>query len=181
MCYDKFTTNFLFPDDSYGSVTTGEYHSGDAVVDLINGNYTKDGQSGNIYSNDEDAKPNTATLSIPAQFTGTGVGAAVPITELGSIFVYTTTIPAITYTGPTTVPESVQVATISGVEISTTIPATTITQATTIAPQTTVVTQTGSAAASATSTGAAGHVAVDSTRSVGMSILGAVVYALYAL
>lgn len=70
MCYDKFTTNFAFPDGSYGSLTTGNYTQGDAHVDLISGDYTKGGESGNIYAQDPSAKPNTATLSIPPQWTG---------------------------------------------------------------------------------------------------------------
>ena len=190
ICYDKFTTNFLFPDNSYGQVSSGEYHSGGVDVNLISGDYTKDGQSANIYSNNESAKPNTATMSIPAQYTGTGVGAAIPITELGSIIVYTTTIPAVTYTAPTIVAETVEVATVSGLEISTTKSAMTITQATTMAAQTSVVTQTNTAAVASSSaasppasssTGAAGQVAVDTTRSFGISVVGALVYALYAL
>lgn len=181
MCYDKFTTNFAFADGSYGSLTTGEYSSGASSANLISGNYsTGNGEVGNIYANDPQAKPNTATLSIPPQFTGTGIGGPVPISELGSVIVYTTTIPGTTITGPTTVAETVKVATVSGQLVSTTVPATTITEATTIAPKTDVVTGTPSAAA-ASSTGAAGHVTVDSTRSFGMSILGALMYGLYAL
>ncbi|CAA9957403.1 hypothetical protein CFE70_000964 [Pyrenophora teres f. teres 0-1] len=176
MCYDKFTTNFQFPDGSYGTVSAGKYHSGGVDVDLINGSYTKDGQKANIYPN-ESEKPNTSTMSIPPQFTGSGVGGAIPITELGSIVVYTTTIPATTYTAPTTVAQTVKTATISGVEVKTTIPATIISQATTMAEQTTVVTQTKDAASS-TSQGVAGHVSVDSRGSFGMSILGALLYAL---
>jgi hypothetical protein len=191
MCYDKFTTNFAFADGSYGSITTGEYHSGssDAKANLISGDFSASGQDGNIYADQPDAKPNTATMSIPAQFTGTGVGAALAPTELGSIIVYTTTIPGTTYSAPTTVAETVEVATVSGLEVSTTVPATTITQATTVAPRTEVVTQTNTAAVasgtaestSAESTGAAGQVSVDSTKSIGMSVLGALMYALYAL
>lgn len=176
MCYDKFTTNFQFPDGSYGTVSSGEYFSGGFDVNLINGSYIRDGRMTNIYPN-ESEKPNTSTLSIPPQFTGSGVGGAIPITELGSIVVYTTTIPATTYTAPTTVAQTVKTATISGVEVKTTIPATTISQATTIGEQTTVVTQTKDADSS-TSKGAAGHVAVDTTRSFGMSIAGALLYAL---
>jgi hypothetical protein len=184
MCYDKFTTNFAFADGSYGSVTTGEYHSGDAKVDLISGDFSTNGQGGNIYADKPDEKPNTSTLSLPAQYTGTGVGAAIPPTELGSIIVYTTTIPGTTYSAPTTVAETVEVATVSGLEVSTTMPATTITQATTVAPRTEVVTKINTAAeasGTASETGAAGQVSVDSTRSVGMSVLGALMYALYAL
>lgn len=179
MCYDKFTTNFQFPDGSFGNVAAGTYSSGGTEVNLVSGNYTKDGQSANIYSNDEADRPNTSTLSIPAQFTGTGVGGAIPITELGSIIVYTTTVSAVTYSAPTTVAETVEVATVSGQAVSTTIPARTITQATTIAAHTDVVTQTNTAAAAAsTSTGAAGQVSVDTTRSFGMSVVGALLYAL---
>jgi hypothetical protein len=188
ICYDKFTTNFLFPDNSYGQVSSGEYHSGGIDVNLMSGDYTKAGQSANIYSNNAAAKPNTATMSIPAQYTGAGVGAAIPITELGSVVVYTTTIPAVTYTAPTTVAETVEVATVSGLEVSTTKPVTTITQATTISAQTSVVTQTNTAAAasnsassSVASKGAADQVAVDTTRSLGMTVVGALVYMLYAL
>nr|AGU10657.1 hypothetical protein [uncultured organism] len=176
MCYDKFTTNFQFPDGSYGTVSAGDYHSGGVDVNLVNGSYTKNGQSANIYPNESD-KPNTSTMSIPPQFTGSGIGGAIPITELGSIIVYTTTIPATTYTAPTTVAQTVKTATISGVEVKTTIPATTISQATTIAEQTTVVTQTKDSASS-TSKAAAGQVSVDTTRSFGMSLVGALLYAL---
>ena len=178
MCYDKFTTNFQFPDGSFGNVAAGTYSSGGTEVNLVSGDYTKDGQSANIYSNNEAEKPNTSTLSIPAQYTGTGVGGAIPVTELGSIIVYTTTIPAVTYSAPTTVAETVEVATDSGVKVSTTVPATTITQATTIAAKTNVVTQTNTASAAPQSTGAAGQMSVDTTRSFGMSVVGALLYAL---
>lgn len=180
MCYDKFTTNYAFADGSYGSLTTGEYKSGSSSANLLTGEYTNGNNKGNIYANDTQAKPNTATLSIPPQFTGTGVGSAVPASELGSIIVYTTTIPGTTYTAPTTLAQTVRVATVSGQAVTTTVPPQTISEATTIPPKTTVVTQTQNAAA-ASSTGAAGQVAVDSTRSVGMSILGALMYVLYAL
>ncbi|KAI4644250.1 hypothetical protein J4E93_006150 [Alternaria ventricosa] len=179
MCYDKFTTNFQFPDGSYGNVAAGTYSSGGTDVNLVSGDYTKDGQSANIYANNEAEKPNTSTLSVPAQYTGTGVGGAVPVTELGKVIVYTTTVPAVTYSAPTTVAETVETATISGVEVKTTVPATTVTQATTIAAKTNVVTQTPEASdASPQSTGAAGQVSVDTTRSFGMSVVGALLYAL---
>jgi hypothetical protein len=178
MCYDKFTTNFQFPDGSFGNVAAGTYNSGGTEVNLVSGNYTKDGQNANIYANNEAERPNTSTLSVPAQFTGTGVGGAVPVTELGSIIVYTTTVSAETFSAPTTIPETVQVATISGQEVSTTVPARTITQATTISAHTDVVTQTNTAAAAPSSTGAAGQVSVDTTRSFGMSVVGALLYAL---
>lgn len=181
MCYDKFTTNYAFADGSYGSLTTGEYKSGNGKdsVNLLTGEATTQGNAGNnIYASDNAAKPNTATLSVPPQYTQTGVGSAVPPGQLGSIIVYTTTIPGTTYAGPTTVPGSVVVKTVGGNMVSETLAPTTITQATTLAERTTVVTSTGvveSSAPAASSTGAAGRV------EGGMGLLGAVVYALYAL
>jgi hypothetical protein len=165
MCYDKFTTNYAFPDGSYGSLTTGEYNSGGKQVNLLS--------DSNIYSANPSAKPNTATLSIPPQYTGTGVGSAIPAGQLGSIIVYTTTIPGTTYSAPTTLPGSVFVKTVSGQAVSSSVGPSTITAATTMGPQTTVVTST---AAGASSTGAAVRVGADD-----MGVLGALAYALYAL
>ncbi|KAF1916378.1 hypothetical protein BDU57DRAFT_516459 [Ampelomyces quisqualis] len=172
MCYDKFTTNYAFPDGSYGSLTTGEYvaQSGGSA-NLFTGNFSAEGTTGNIYSANPADRPNTSTLSIPPQFTGTGVGSAVPAGQLGSIIVYTTTIPGTTYSAPTTLPGSVVVKTVSGQAVSESVAPTTITQATTVAPQTTVVTSTGSAAP--TSTGGAAR--------VGAGVLGMAAYAIYAL
>jgi hypothetical protein len=87
MCYDKFTTNFAFPGSAWGSLTTGEYEGGDGgKANLISGEYTKaGGEKGDIYAENPSEKPNTATLSIPPQFTGTGVGSAVPATEIASV------------------------------------------------------------------------------------------------
>jgi len=175
MCYDKFTTNFLFADNSYGSLTTGEYNSNGGTANLLTGTYSSGSTQGNIYAAKPDDKPNTSTLSIPPQYTGTGVGSAVPANQLGSVIVYTTTIPGATYTRPTTIPQSIQVKTISGNAVTTTFAPKTITQATTIAEQTTVVTTTkqGEASAAASSTGAAGRAE--------MGLLGVVVGALFAL
>jgi len=97
MCYDKFTTNYFLPDGSFGTVVGGSYTSsaGDHA-NLETGDYTLvNGTTGNIYSNDPAAKPNTATLPMPSQFTASGVGSAVPIASLGSqiTLTYTTTIP----------------------------------------------------------------------------------------
>jgi hypothetical protein len=179
MCYDKFTTNFAFADGSYGSLTTGEYNSGGNKANLISGDYTSSGQQGNIYTADPNAKPNTATLSIPPQYTGTGVGGAVPANQLGSIIVYTTTIPGATYSGPTTLSQTVLVKTVSGQAVSTTVAPSTISHATTVAAQTTVVTSTQATASSSKAAGA--RVGADETRSAGMGLLSALMYALYAL
>jgi hypothetical protein len=182
MCYDKFTTNYGFADGSYGSLTTGEYKAanGDSA-NLLTGDATVSGKQANIYSNDQAAKPNTATLSVPPQYTQTGVGSAVPPGQLGSIIVYTTTIPATTYAGPTTLPGSVRVKTAAGgVVVSETLAPSTITGATTLAAKTSVVTSTAAvdeSAPAASKTGAAGRVGYEG----GVGVLGAVVYALYAL
>lgn len=173
MCYDKFTTNFKFPDGSYGSLTTGDYVSNGQSINLLSGDYS----GGNIYSAAPQDKPNTSTLSVPAQYTETGVGGAIPASELGSIIVYTTTIPGTTFTAPTTIPGTIRAATVNGVAVSSSIAPQTITQATTVAAQTTIVTtQVPDASASASSKGAADVVGVDSSKSFGVSVLGALMY-----
>lgn len=158
MCYDKFTTNYAFPDGSYGSLTTGDYTSGTATANLISGNYTNGSENGNIYAGDPSAKPNTSTLSIPPQYTNAGVGAAIPASELGSVGVYQTTISG----------TAVEMSTISS-------------QATTTASRTAVATQSTVPSPSVTSTGAAAQVSTDSSRSAGMTILGAIMWAFLAL
>ncbi|EKG17633.1 hypothetical protein MPH_05081 [Macrophomina phaseolina MS6] len=92
-CYDKFTTNFLFPDGSSGTIHTGSFAAADgATADLLAGTYTNGSTTGNLYSADPAAKPNTATLSIPPQYTASGVGSAIPLTALGTVVVITTTL-----------------------------------------------------------------------------------------
>lgn len=99
-CYDKFTTNYYLPDGSTGTVVGGSYKStNNDIANLETGDYTlANGTTGNIYSANAAAKPNTATLPIPSQYTATGVGSAIPITALGSkiIVTYTTTLPGTT-------------------------------------------------------------------------------------
>ena len=97
-CYDRFTTNYYLPDGSFGTVVNGAYTSatGD-VANLETGEYTLvSGQKGNIYPNSEG--PDTKTLPMPSQFTGTGVGSAVPASSLGNAvtITYTTTLPGLT-------------------------------------------------------------------------------------
>lgn len=185
MCYDKFTTNFAFADGSYGSLTTGDYVQGGSKANLLSGQYTKDGgETGNIYAQDPAAKPNTATLSIPPQFTGMGEGTAIPASEIGSVVVITTEIGGTTLsTAPTTLPALTT--------LGTTISAHTVTAPTTISPVTAVMTTTmtgsvatmadstkSAAASSATSQGAAVDAKGDFTRSIGMSLLSALMYLL---
>jgi hypothetical protein len=121
-CYDKFTTNFFLPDGSFGTIVGGSYTSpsGD-VANLVSGEYTLvDGQKGNIYSDNASARPDTATLPIPTQFTASGVGTAIPASALGGqvTLTYTTTLP-----GSTIPPFTIPPVTIYK---STTIPGTTI-------------------------------------------------------
>lgn len=158
MCYDKFTTNYAFPDGSYGSLTTGDYKSGSASVNLLTGQYTNGNENGNIYASNPSAKPNTATLSIPPQFTGTGVGTAIPGNQLGSLIVHTTMISG------------------TAVQISTTM------QATTTGSQTASGTGTSKASSSTgKSTAAAGHVSPEFSRVPGITVLGSIMWALFAL
>ncbi|PVH69216.1 hypothetical protein DL98DRAFT_626091 [Cadophora sp. DSE1049] len=106
-CYDKFTTNYFLPDGSYGTVVGGPYTSrnGD-TANLETGEYTlADGEKGNIYPS---GTPDTATLPMPSQFTGTGVGSAVPASSLGReiTVTYTTTLPGTTRLGTTVSPST---------------------------------------------------------------------------
>jgi hypothetical protein len=174
MCYDKFTTNFAFAGNSYGSLTTGEFFANGETANLLTGNYA----AGNIYADKPADKPNTATLSIPPRFTGTGVGSAVPANELGSVL----TIPVVS--------QSVVVGTVNGSVATTTV---TITQtkgeaasvgASSMAAGSKAKSMAGSgstsiaaASASASSTAAAGRVGFDA----GVGMVGLVFGVLGAL
>ncbi|KAF8849305.1 hypothetical protein BDZ45DRAFT_708888 [Acephala macrosclerotiorum] len=111
-CYDRFTTNFLLPDGSTGTVVGGSYTSaGGDTANLETGDYKLvNGQTGNIYSSDPSLKPNTATLALPSQFTASGVGSAIPLPSLGSemILTYTTTLPGSTTPASTLPPITVR-------------------------------------------------------------------------
>ncbi|KAF2007893.1 hypothetical protein P154DRAFT_516672 [Amniculicola lignicola CBS 123094] len=183
MCYDKFTTHYAFPDGSYGSLTTGDYTANDgSTVNLINGTFTKSGgEKGDIYSQNPSAKPNTATLSIPPQYTAAGVGSAIPATELGSFIVFTTTFSGMTITTPTIIPGSTVLSSVSGqTRAVSTVPAVTTTTPTTIAPVATVGTSTPAAApASTSSRGAAGHLNAGPLETLGMLLLTIFSFLLY--
>ncbi|KAK5009261.1 hypothetical protein LTR28_001915 [Elasticomyces elasticus] len=121
---DKFTTNYHLPDGSYGQIASGAYTAADgSSVNLLSGAFTgSNGTQGNIYSANTAAIPNTATLSVPPQWTSSGVGSAIPVTGLAQVFTYTTFVPAttlspttiqpITYTG-TVVPASTYASTVA--------------------------------------------------------------------
>ena len=79
-------------------------------MNLLTGNITA---GGNIYATDPSEQPDAGALDIPPLYTASGVGSAIPVTDLGTAGFYTTRI-----TGATTIPP----LTIEG----TTLPATTI-------------------------------------------------------
>ncbi|CAG8961065.1 hypothetical protein HYFRA_00002607 [Hymenoscyphus fraxineus] len=116
-CYDKFTTNFVLPDNSFGTIATGAYSSSNGdKANLLTGEYTlANGQQGNFYTSNSAAQPNTATLRLPAQFTGVGVGSAIPASELGAFrtLTFTTTLPGSTIPGTTISPTTVSGSTLS--------------------------------------------------------------------
>ena len=140
---DKFTTNFILPGGASGTVVTGNYTASDGVVNLLTGEYTLIGGSpGNIYgSPSSPSKPNTVTLTVPTQYTASGVGSAIPSSALGEWSTYKTTIPGTTI-APSTIPaQTIEPSVISGstVEAATTKPASTIPD-TTVAPVTSTIT-----------------------------------------
>ncbi|KAK8151890.1 hypothetical protein IWX90DRAFT_418585 [Phyllosticta citrichinensis] len=109
ICYDKYTTNFVLPDGTTGTIAAGTLNLPDgSSADLFSGAYTNASShvSGNLYvfsssssSGDSSSisshsgshhnaaadKPNTATLSIPPVYTAAGVGSAIPISALGTL------------------------------------------------------------------------------------------------
>jgi hypothetical protein len=180
-CYDRFTTNFFLPDGSYGTIFGGTYTSSNGdTANLLTGNYTlKSGTTGNIYASNPVAKPNTATLSIPNQFTGIGVGTAIPASALGvgvTVTVTTTqagsTIAATTISGTTKSATVIQATTVGGSTLAastvavTTISPTTV-QGTTVTGGPTVYTTDVPGGGSGTTTGAD---AATSTTKVGGAV-----------
>ncbi|KAL2434749.1 hypothetical protein ABEF95_005082 [Exophiala dermatitidis] len=107
VCWDRFTTNYYLPDGSYGSISSGNYTTpaGDHA-NLITGTYElANGQTGNIYEEDPIEQPNTSTLLLPSPFTSSGVGSAIPASQVGGQATYTppsmatyTPLPMPTYT-----------------------------------------------------------------------------------
>ncbi|KAK7513073.1 hypothetical protein IWZ03DRAFT_45052 [Phyllosticta citriasiana] len=108
ICYDKYTTNFVLPDGTTGTIAAGTLNLPDgSSADLFSGAYTNASThiSGNLYTSSSSSpggesfshsnhnaaaaaaadKPNTATLSIPPVYTAAGVGSAIPISALGTL------------------------------------------------------------------------------------------------
>lgn len=67
-------------------MASGRYnYSTGGHVNLITGDYQMiDGSQGNIYAGTSVDPPNTSTLQLPVPFTSTGIGSAIPATEVGS-------------------------------------------------------------------------------------------------
>ncbi|TKA62357.1 hypothetical protein B0A49_10671 [Cryomyces minteri] len=147
-CYDKFTTNYFLPDGSYGQIASGAFTSADgSTANLLTGDYTSNSTSGNVYSASPADKPNTSTLSIPPQWTSSGVGSAIPITNLAQVFTYTTTVSATTIQATTYPATTIGASTIPASTMgASTIPASTaaasIVSGSTVQPATTISAQT---------------------------------------
>jgi len=92
---DRFTTNYYLPDGSYGSITTGIYHcASGGSANLFTGDYNlPNGQSGNIYGQNPSEQPHTSTLHLPTPYTSSGIGSAIPATEVGTDASFTTPAP----------------------------------------------------------------------------------------
>ena len=83
---DRFTTSYFLPDGSYGSASNGSYTTveGD-TANLITGEYhMRDGTVGNIYNESPADKPESDELPLPTPFTSSGVGSAIPASQLGA-------------------------------------------------------------------------------------------------
>ena len=184
-CYDKFVTTFLLPDGSYGFLNNGTYSSPSGTANLQTGNYSASGSSGNLYSSASTTPPSTATLSIPAQYTGTGVGGALPANSLGNVIVYTTVLPGTTVASGDVVSQTTVIPTTlagSSVSSETTVLQSTATSDTVIGAQTSVVTSTaaGTASTNAPKSGAPFVGARDALKGavVGISGVGALMWML---
>jgi hypothetical protein len=58
---------------------------------LITGIFRKaDGETGNIYQADRGDQPNTSNLAMPTPWTSSGIGSAIPASELGSMVIMNT-------------------------------------------------------------------------------------------
>jgi len=91
-CWDRFTTNVYLPGGWYGSIATGNFTSpSGSILNLISGDYING--SGNIYSTDMNARPNTVTMHLPSPWTSKGIGSAIPASILGTSATYTAIIP----------------------------------------------------------------------------------------
>jgi len=157
-CYDRFTTNFVLADGSSGTLDSGSLSiKGGPQVNLFNGSYA----GGNIYGT---SPPNTATLPIPTPYTSSGVGSAIPITDLAGIVTITTTIAGTTIV-PTTLPATTQAIPIT-VHATTSVvdPTTTV-----VGGSTTVVSGTTSVVGGTTSSLSGSTVTVSATTSTSES------------
>ena len=90
---DHFTTDYFLVDGAYGSIANGSYRTlaGDQA-NLITGKFQLvNGSTGNIYSATPTDRPDTSTLPVPTLWTSSGVGSAIPGSQLGNSATYATT------------------------------------------------------------------------------------------
>ncbi|MCJ1227957.1 hypothetical protein MMC12_004616 [Toensbergia leucococca] len=184
-CYDNYTTNYFLPDGSSGNIVAGSYTSNDSTANLLSGDYTlANGTAGNIYGSDSSpSKPNTATLTLPTVYTSAGVGSAIPLSALGEIATFTTTIPGTTVQ-PTTVPAqtiSTSVVSSGSTVVSEITEAATTVPGTTVAAKTSVITTKVAAASTASTKAANVGAPMDAAPVAGIAGLGFLLFAIFAL
>ena len=113
---DRFTTDFFLVDGSYGTIANGSFNTTTGnQANLITGSFQlANGSTGNIYSAASTEMPNTSKLPIPTPWTSSGVGSAIPGSQLGNLATYTSTLPG-SYPPPTTAaPSTVSAETVYG-------------------------------------------------------------------
>ena len=82
---------YNYSTGGYANLFTGEFH-------------LPDGTGGNIYGSNLALQPNTTTLQLPTPWTSSGVGSAIPATEVGSSASYPTTSPPTSSASGTSAP-----------------------------------------------------------------------------
>lgn len=94
------------PGGAYGTIVTGDFtFPSGQTINLMTGQFDN---GTNIYAGQKSEQPNSATMTVPRQWTGTGVGSAIPASVLGDVA---------TYRAPTTTTIGI-VTNITGVESS---------------------------------------------------------------
>jgi hypothetical protein len=86
------------PGGAYGTIVTGDFtFPSGQTINLMTGHFDN---GTNIYAGQKSEQPNPATMTMPRQWTGTGVGSAIPASVLGDVATYraptTTTIGIVT-------------------------------------------------------------------------------------
>ena len=84
---------YYLPDGSYGNIGSGNYTLASGKMNLLTGSFTvySSGQNGDLYGDGE--SPITSTLPMSTPWTGTGVGTAIPASEVSENANHTITLP----------------------------------------------------------------------------------------